>query len=98
MIRGTTPTHTFILPFPASTITEAYISYAQFGSVRIEKTLADCTVRGSNLTLKLSQAETLRLSDKARTEIQLAVRIDEEVYRSQIIEVETARILKEAEI
>lgn len=98
MFRGTTPTHTFALPFEASALSECYITYAQQGVTKIEKKLTDCTFDDKNLSVTLTQRETLNLRENGITEIQLAVKIDNTVLRSNIINVPTERILKDGEI
>ena len=62
MRQGTTPTHTFTLPFPASEVQAALISYAQDGHVLFQKTLAECNVGDKQLSLTLSQEETFQFS------------------------------------
>ena len=98
MFRGTTPTHTFILPIEASLLTDAYITYAQHGSTKIEKRLSDCVRDDNKLVVVLSQLETLSLMANNLTEIQVAAKVGGKVMRSQIISVPTERILKDGEI
>lgn len=98
MYRGTTPTHTFTLPFEASQLSEAYITYAQNNQVVIEKTLSECTIDGKNLSVTLTQTETLGLVAISNTEIQIAAKVNGKVLRSNIISVPTERILKDGEI
>lgn len=74
MIRGTTPTFEFTLPMLTDEIAAGYITFAQDGSVVIDKALADCTCAGSTVTLHLTQEETLKLSQNTRTELQMRVR------------------------
>lgn len=79
MFRGTTPTFTFKLPFAASTLTQAVVSFRQPGGVSIDRELKDCTVSGDTLSCSLTEAETLSL--RALTlyavEIQLRVGVGE---------------------
>lgn len=98
MYRGTTPTHTFTLPFEANQLSEAYITYAQNNQTAIEKTLSDCTIDGNKLRVTLTQAETLGLMAISNTEIQIAAKVNNKVLRSNIITVPTERILKDGEI
>ena len=63
MIRGTTPTHTFTLPFDLPVGTEYRIVYAQ-GEDHKEVTLFElttkrCTVNGRVISVKLKRRETL---------------------------------------
>jgi len=96
MIRGTTPTLTFELPMEVSDISEAWITMAQNGSTVLNKLLSDCTATGKNLSLNLSQQETLQLNDSLPTEIQLRVKLTGgNVLASKIIKTDTGRILKD---
>lgn len=98
MLRGTTPTLTFTLPFSASTIDNAYVSFAQYGAVKIDKPFRDCQADGNKLIVKLSQTETLSLRSGTAVEIQISIRIGDNVMRSQIISTTVERILKDVEI
>lgn len=61
MIRGTTPTLEFALPFEVDLIAEAYVTISQNQSVVIDKSLSELTCAGKTLTVKLSQEDTLKL-------------------------------------
>ena len=65
MIRGTTPTHLFRLPFDTSRIREIRILYAQGGKLLLEKTGADCVMEENTVSVTLSQEETLQFSGTA---------------------------------
>lgn len=63
MVRGSTPTHTFTLPFEPPSGSEFRIVYAQ-GEDYKEKTLFElitqrCGVDGRKITVRLKQAESL---------------------------------------
>lgn len=99
MIRGTTPTLKFGLPFEVNIIEKASIVLSQNGSVIIDKSLDDCKVEGQALILKLTQSETLKLREGTKTEIQVRIRThDGTALASNIITVNTNRILKDGEI
>lgn len=99
MIRGTTPTLEFTLPFAASALAEAYITLAQRGTVVVDKCLEDCKCDGNMLILRLTQEETLRLDSQYTTEIQIRVRTPAgEALASNIMRESTERILKEGVI
>lgn len=99
MIRGTTPTLEFKLPFDVKLIEKASIALSQNRTVAIEKTLDDCTAEGQLLMIKLTQKETLKLRAGTKTEIQVRVKTyDGDALASNIIEVTTDRILREGEI
>ena len=62
MIRGTTPILHFTLPFEVSELSEYWITISQrYENIKIDKTSADCTASGSEITLELTQEDTLKL-------------------------------------
>lgn len=73
MIRGTTPTHTWVLPFDSSLLKEVSITYVQNDEIILKKTEEDCTMEGSRISIRLSQEDTLKLEPKVRTTVQLKV-------------------------
>ena len=74
------------------------MTLAQFGTVKVEKALPDFLFDGGKLYVALTQKDTLSLTDGFKTEIQLSIRCGQMVLRSEIISVETERILKDGEI
>ena len=73
MIRGTTPTHTFTLPFGADVIKSVRIVYAQDGDVKITKTGDDVTGEENTITTRLTQEDTLALDCTKTVEIQVRI-------------------------
>ena len=71
MIRGTTPTHKFRIPFNTDMVKDVRISYAQDGVIIAEKTVEDCVLEGNEITIKLTQEETLKFHDKRQVELQV---------------------------
>ena len=59
MRRGTTPTHTFTLPFEIPEGSSIRIVYAQNDKIIIERTTETCTVDGKVITVRLTDKETL---------------------------------------
>jgi hypothetical protein len=98
MYRGTTPTLTFTLPFSTENIDNAYITFAQYGTVKIDKPLQDCKCDDNKLVVRLTQEETLSLRCDCAVEMQISIRAGENVMRSQIISTTVERILKDGEI
>lgn len=89
----------FTLPMLTDEIAAGYITFAQDGSVVIDKALADCTCAGSTVTLHLTQEETLKLSQNTRTELQMRVRTTGgEALATRVYTVPTERILKDGVI
>lgn len=73
MKLGATPKHTFTLPFDTSIIKELKITYAQEKKTILEKYLKDCEIKGNEVSLTLSQEETLLFVEKLTVEIQVRV-------------------------
>lgn len=98
MIRGTTPTLEFALPFEVDLIAEAYVTISQNQSVVIDKSLSELTCAGKTLTVKLSQEDTLKLqqSEFKPAEVQIRVRMKSgDALASDIMRLHVGRILKE---
>lgn len=96
MIRGTTPTLEFEIPFETEIISEAFVTLSQKEKVVLDKHLSECMCEGNKLSVSLTQEETLQLDCRCVTEIQLRVRLkDGNALASQIIPVITERILKD---
>lgn len=73
MRRGTTPTHTFYLPFDAAVVSKVRIIYAQNDEEVFTKETADCTLSDMKVVTKLTQEETLSLDQRKNVQIQLRV-------------------------
>ena len=71
MERGTTPTHTFTLPFAADTLKNVRIVYSQGGTRILAKEGDACTLSENKVIVKLSQSETFLFDHKKPVEIQL---------------------------
>lgn len=99
MIRGTTPTLEFIIPFDTGQLAEAYVTLSQNGAVVIDKALSECECGENKLSVRLTQEETLKLQCDCTTEIQIRARtIEGEAVASNINRVHTGRILKDGVI
>lgn len=101
MIRGTTPTLEFTMPFDTSLIAELYITITQNGATALEKTLSDCNCNDTSVSLTLTQEDTLRLEQKpySKCEMQIRVRtVAGEVLASNIMSIYVGRILKDGVI
>lgn len=99
MIRGTTPTLEFILPFATSILDEAYVTLSQNEQIVLDKKLEDCKCEERKLSVRLTQEETLKLDCDCKTEIQIRARTKEgDAVASHIITVDTNRILKDGVI
>ena len=99
MYRGTTPTLRFTLPFDTSTLDVVWVTIAQGGKVIINKEKSDCDLNGKDISVTLTQAETLVLTAGNKTEIQLRVlTTDGLALASEIFRENTDYILKDGVI
>ena len=99
MYRGTTPTLKFTLPFDTSTLDAVWVTIAQGGKVIINKEKSDCDLKGTDISVTLTQAETLALTAGNKTEIQLRVlTTDGLALASEIFRENTDYILKDGVI
>lgn len=99
MFIATTPTLKFTLPFDTGTIAAGYITIAQGKKNVIDKPLSDWTCSGEEVTVKLTQKETMLLSPDANVEIQMRIRLnDGTALASRIFNLTAERVLKDGEI
>lgn len=75
MRRGTTPTHYFKTKVDLTGATEMFITYAQEDKKVVEKTINDITIEPDQLTVTLSQTDTLAFSTIGEVEIQCAAKM-----------------------
>ena len=73
MIRGTTPTHTFKLPFDTAICNKVKVVYAQDDKVLFKKSATDCDISGDTISLGLTQEETLMFDCTKPVQIQLEI-------------------------
>ena len=74
IIRGTTPTMTFGLPFEAEMIATGFVTVQQNDVTVIEKPLSACDCNGKTLSAQFTQEETLMLSADSKAEIRIVVK------------------------
>ena len=98
MFRGTTPTNTFGVDIDCTTAEQIYITYAQNKKTVVEKTIDDVTVTPEEISVVLTQEETLRFRE-SDVEIQIRVKFpDGKAMACDIIKTPAKRILKEGVI
>ena len=103
MVRGTTPTNTFKLPFymEIADISEIYVSYSQNGKIKIEKSIGDLIIKyEENLVIVcvLTQEDTLKLSE-GKVKIQIRLKTSDGVaMASNIINTYASEVLKDGVI
>lgn len=99
MIRGTTPTLEFTIPFDTGLLAEAWVTLSQNKNIVLDKRLSDCQCDGNVMTVKLTQEDTLKLKCNCLTEIQIRARTkDGNAVASEIMTVSPDRILKDGVI
>ena len=114
MIRGTTPTHVFLVDISLENIDKLYVTYKQNKNTIVEKTLDDVEIDNDAKTISvhLTQAETLLFKDlhwsalhpnlnSKDDKIQVQIRIkydDGTALASNIILLPIDDILKDGEI
>lgn len=99
MIRGTTPTLEFVLPFDTSLLDTAYITLSQNDAVVVEKKMTECNCNKRVLSARLKQEETLKLNCDCKVEVQLRVKtLEGDSLASDIFIVSPDRILKDGVI
>lgn len=77
MIRGTTPTHTFNIPYNTSDIDVVRIIYAQRDKEIFVKTTEDCELVGKSIAVQLTQEDTYKFDYNYPVQIQLRVKLKE---------------------
>ena len=88
MRRGTTPTHTFEVPFDISTIKELKITYCQDDAIILEKYLKDCENTENKVNVTLTQNDTFLFRAHVPVKIQLRVLVnDGTVYGTDVASV-----------
>jgi hypothetical protein len=88
MIKGTTPQHTFSLPFGTEMIKTVEITYAQNGEVIMTKNNDDCNFDGNTVSVKLTQEDTFKFAEGACVGIQIRVLTErDDVLASRVMRV-----------
>lgn len=73
MIRGTTPTHVFNLPFESSLISSARVIYKQGTKEILRKETEAFEMEGNTIRVTLTQEETFLFDCKGSVKLQLRV-------------------------
>ncbi len=97
--RGTTPYNYFDVPVDLTDAAVIYVTYAQGGCTVIEKTKDDLTVTAEELSVQLTQEDTLAFDSKLPVDIQIRARFaDGNAIESTIMRTSVDRILKDGVI
>ena len=73
MMRGTTPTHTFNIPFDVENVEEVKVIYMQGDKQVMCKGTAECNMSGNTISVKLTQEETFLFDSEKHCKIQIRV-------------------------
>ena len=99
MIKGTTPTIKYNLPFSSSLIksAEIVVMYVDANKeVLIVRNLESCTIGDKSIEMKLTQEETLKLPAPSTVEVQLRIVTKDDTILATVPEkVTVKRLLKE---
>lgn len=99
MIRGTTPTLRFALPFDTAEVAELFVTITQAYGPTVEKSLKDCTLEGTTVACPLTQEDTLQLRQSVPALVQVRLRTTAgAAMASKVFETSVHRILKEGVI
>lgn len=93
--RGSTPTHYFSIPFDTSAITAVIIIYAQNNHEVVRKTTVDCTITDHDVSVTLSQSDTMSFSSDNPVKVQLVIHSNGKAFVSNKIEMSVDDILSE---
>lgn len=74
IIRGTTPTLRFDLPFDADMIANGFVVIQQGEVTVVEKEISDCECGGKTVSAKFTQEDTLKLASGMNAEISIVVK------------------------
>jgi hypothetical protein len=97
MVRATTPTHKFVLPFDYDAfVTKCIVTYSQCGKIVLEKRDDEVLHDGNVLTVHLSQEETKLFGAFAQVDVQIRVLTNtEDVLASQIFHLNVRNVLND---
>ena len=99
MRRGTTPSHTFTTDIDLTGAEVIYITYKQNGMTVMEREIGDMSISPTEVTVELSQTDTLMFRAGGTVEVQIRARFqDGTAVASNIMTTTANRILKEGVI
>lgn len=101
MIRGTTPTLRFKIPYTEEQIQLGYLTFSRGGNVFLDIPLTDERISIENyyIYLTLSQEDTLRFNSRAVYSIQIRLLLEDDIaVASNIMTIPISAILKNGTI
>ena len=73
MIRGTTPTHSFYIPFSVDEIEDINVIYGQNDTMLFKKAKEDCLITNNKVVVSLTADETLLFDERKTGQAQIEV-------------------------
>lgn len=87
MIRGTTPTFIFDLPFEMATVSDVRVIFAQNNRSIVVKSLTDCEIQEKQVSVTLTQEESLKFICGIAIQIQMKVLLNGDTVTASNIRV-----------
>lgn len=72
-IRGTTPTHTFILPFSVNLLADLSVTYRQKRRILVRRNIGECELSDNVVAVTLTQEESLSFLPDEIAEVQIKI-------------------------
>ena len=72
-MRGTTPIHTFQLPFSAENVAKAKVAYKEGNNLLFKKNTTDCKMEANSIIVALTREETIKFPDNTIIKVQLEI-------------------------
>lgn len=99
MIRGTTPTIRYILPFDVDVIDKVWLTFSQNQNEVLTLENDDLTISGTSISAYLTQAQTLEFDTYSSVAMQLRILTKEgNAIASNIMYTDVGAILRDGEI
>ncbi len=95
IIRGTTPSLAFALPFEAALVSDFFLTFKQAENEKytLDKSIKDAAVYSKTVVISLSQTDTLKLYPGV-CEMQVRLKAEGELYASPVMRIKIADVLK----
>lgn len=99
MIRGTTPTIIYLLPFDVDVIDKIWLTFSQNQNEVLTLENDDLTISGTSISAYLTQAQTLEFDTHSSVAMQLRILTKEgNAIASNIMYTDVGAILRDGEI
>ena len=84
IIRGTTPTHEFGIPYNSNIIRDIRVTYGQNNKALFTKYIHDCKIENNKISVSLIQEETFLFTPNKNVTVEIRVlTMDGDVVRSE---------------